>query len=63
MGGLASVLVLGRIPGGMLGVFLVGLAGALIGDWLFNHWLLVTVTSIVAAVLVIVALNSVMRRA
>jgi uncharacterized membrane protein YeaQ/YmgE (transglycosylase-associated protein family) len=33
-GGVASLLVPGRTPGGVLGAIIVGIVGALIGGWL-----------------------------
>lgn len=35
-GGVASLIVPGRTPGGMIGAFVVGVLGAILGGWLVN---------------------------
>ncbi len=62
VGGIASLLVRGRTPGGIFGVLLVGILGALVGDYFFNNFLLVFITAVIAAAIVIVIINSVLSR-
>ena len=63
IGGLASMMTPGRTPGGMLGVVLVGMAGALIADIFFNNRLLILIVAVLASVGILMVLRSTMRRA
>lgn len=70
-GGIASLLVPGRTPLGCLGVIVVGIAGAVLGGFLFDEilgdqeelsWLGVLLVSILGAGLILVILNALGRR-
>lgn len=63
VGGIASLLVPGRTPGGMIGVFLLGLVGAVVARYIFDNVILVFITSIAAAAIAIVAASRLTSRA
>ena len=50
VGAIASLLVPGRTPGGLLGVILLGIAGALLAGPIFDRVILSFITAMVASV-------------
>jgi uncharacterized membrane protein YeaQ/YmgE (transglycosylase-associated protein family) len=65
-GGIASLLVPGRTPLGCIGVILVGIAGALLGGFLFEEfagdqeelsWVGVILVAVLGSALILVILN------
>ena len=71
-GGVASLLVPGRTPLGCIGVIIVGIAGGLLGGFLFEElfgededelsWLGSILVAILGATLILIVLNAVRGR-
>jgi len=71
-GGVASLLVPGRTPLGCIGVIIVGIAGGLLGGFLFEElfgededelsWLGSILVAILGAILILIVLNAVRGR-
>jgi uncharacterized membrane protein YeaQ/YmgE (transglycosylase-associated protein family) len=69
VGAIASLLVRGRTPGGLIGVILVGIVGAVLGGFLFNALFGVTlgflgsvIVGVIFAVLILLVLRRRTRR-
>ncbi len=57
VGSLGAWLVPGRTPGGKPAVFGVGIFGALLGDLLFNYWLWILLSALLASMLIFFILD------
>ncbi len=57
VGSLGAWLVPGRTPGGKPAVFGVGILGALLGDLLFNYWLWILLSALLASMLIFFILD------
>lgn len=70
-GGVASFIVPGRTPMGMIGAIVIGILGGLLGGWLFEalfdmdsstSWIGSLVIAIIGAVIILFALRAVEQR-
>ena len=70
-GGVASFIVPGRTPMGMIGAIVVGILGGLLGGWLFDavfdmdtstNWIGAVIVAIIGAVIILFALRQVEQR-
>jgi len=62
VGALGAWPVPGRTPGGEPAVFGVGIAGAIVGDLLFDQWYWILLAALAASMLASVVLDQVARR-